>query len=213
MLITVDKETTASYDIDCQNAFTPVCPNELPTAGGTEIVDELNQQARFATYRLGSKDAHSPQAIWVADDEHPQGEAIEGDNVDVRWVAHAVPGTQGFELIKGLPKVTDYDFFVWKGIELDMHPYGNCFHDFDEKMSTGLIEFLRNHGVKTVIAGGLVTDYCVKNTVLQLLKADFEVIVNLGACRGIAKETTQAAIEEMKKCGARFIDSAQALKA
>jgi nicotinamidase/pyrazinamidase len=79
-------------------------------------------------------------------------------------------------------------------------------------MSTGLIEFLKMHNVDTVIAGGLVTDHCVKNTVLQLRRAGFKVIVNLGACRGIANDTTEQAISQMKHAGARMINSAQELR-
>ncbi len=131
--------------------------------------------------------------------------------MDQRWVSHAVPGTQGFELIAGLPSVTDYDYFVWKGIELDMHPYGACYHDFAQRMSTGVIEFLRIKGVSTVIVGGLATDYCVKTTVLQLLAAGFKVIVNLAACRGIAENTTAEAKKGMTAAGAILISSAKEL--
>lgn len=206
------KRFVASFDVDCQNTFTPVCPNELPVSDGTSIVSEINRQAQFAAYRVGSKDAHSAKAIWVVDEEHPQLSPVKGDNVDVRWVRHAEPGTRGFELIDGLPHVTDYDYFVWKGVELDMHPYGACYHDFAEKMSTGVIEFLKDKHVKTIIVGGLATDYCVKTTVLQLLKAKFNVIVNLGACRGLTEETTQDAIALMKKMGAQFINSVDELE-
>lgn len=208
MSIAVVKQNTASFDVDSQYTFTPECPNELPVPEGAAIVAELNAQAKKAQYRVGSKDAHNPQAVWVADDAHPQFSEVEGDNVDIRWVRHAEVGSKGFELIEGLPKVTDYDFFVWKGIELDMHPYGACYHDFAEKLSTGVIDFLKNKQVNTVIVGGLATDYCVKTTVLQLLRADFWVIVNLAACRGIADDTVEQAKGEMAKAGAEFIDSA-----
>jgi nicotinamidase/pyrazinamidase len=204
-------EHIASFDIDAQKTFTPLCPDELPVPEGTAIVDELNKQAQFAQYRIGSKDAHSPQAIWVADKEHPAFTPIKGDNVDIRWPVHAVPGTKGFESIAGLPKVTEYDYFVWKGVELDLHPYGACYHDFKEHMSTGLIEYLHYHGIKLIIAGGLATDYCVKTTVLQLLRAGFKVIVNLAACRGITPATTEKAIAEMKKTGAIMVQSADEL--
>jgi nicotinamidase/pyrazinamidase len=206
------KSQVASFDVDCQNTFTPVCPNELPVPEGASIVKELNSQAQFAAYRMGSKDAHSLQAVWIADEENPQFSTIAGENVDIRWVAHAIPGTLGFELIDGLPPVTQYDYFVWKGIELDMHPYGACYHDFAEKMSTGVIEYLKNKNVTTIVVGGLATDYCVKNTVLQLLSAEFKVIVNLGACRGISEETMEIAKHQMKQQGAVFIDSASQLQ-
>jgi nicotinamidase/pyrazinamidase len=175
------------------------------------IVDELNANAKFADYRIGSKDAHSPHAIWLATEDKPQLTPIHAEQVDVHWVAHAVPGTHGFELLAGLPKVTEYDFFVWKGVELDMHPYGCCYHDLTEKLTTGLIEFLQANKIDTVIIGGLATDYCVKITVLQLLKAGLQIIVNLGACRGIDPDTTQQAIKLMQQKGAVIINSAAEL--
>lgn len=197
----------ASFDVDCEYCFTSECPDELPVSGGLDIVEELNTQAAFAAYRLGSKDAHSPRADWVADDEHPPFTPIEGDNMDVRWPAHAVPGTRGFELIDGLPAVTDYDFFVWKGVELDMHPYGACYHDHARTLSTGVIEFLTRHGVTTVLVGGLATDYCVKHTALELNDAGFRVILNRAAARGVADDTTAEALQTLATEGIELIDS------
>lgn len=213
MNLNIPKAQIASFDVDCQNTFTPRCPAELPVPEGDHIVEELNAQAAFTGYRLGSKDAHSPHAVWVADDEHPPLTPLSGDNVDRYWVRHAEPGTAGFELIQGLPNVTDYDYFVWKGVELDMHPYGACYHDFAARLSTGVIEFLKQHEVRLVIVGGLATDYCVKATVLQLLKAGFAVIVNVAACRGLDPETTQHALTEMENAGAQLIESAAQLNA
>lgn len=195
----------ASFDIDAQYTFTPVCPDELPVPEGTAIVEELNCQAALASVRVGSKDAHSPCAIWVATEEHPQFSAVAGEHVDIRWNQHAVPGTRGFELIAGLPHPADYDYFVWKGVEPDMHPYGACYHDLAGKLTTGVIEFLRSRQITTVLVGGLATDYCVRTTVLQLLAAGFQVVVNLGACRGIAAQTVEAAIDEMERCGAIIV--------
>lgn len=211
MLVIDKKERVASLDVHAQNTFTPVCMDELPVPGGTEIADELNAQANFAIVRIGSKEAHNPKAIWVASEDKPQLSPIVGENVDVRWRLHSVPGTVGFNLIAGLPKVTAYDYFVWQGIELDMHPYGVCYHDINENLSTGLIEFLKVKNISTVIVGGLATDYCVKTTVLQLLKAGFKVIVNLGACRGLDEHTIATAKEEMVKNGAILISGVHEL--
>ncbi|MFX5522361.1 isochorismatase family protein, partial [Acinetobacter baumannii] len=77
----------------------------------------------------------------------------------------------GFELLDELPRPIDYDFFVWKGVEPDLHPYGACYHDLAERRSTGVIEYLRQNGVSHVLVGGLALDYCVKNTALQLRRA------------------------------------------
>lgn len=193
----VQKETTASLDVDATNCFTPTCPDEIPVPGGDEISEPLNRQSEYAAYRTGSKDAHSEKAIYNASPSHPQLSQLGAPDADVYWNKHSIPGTIGFEMIPGLPQPRDYDYFVWKGIEPDMHPYGACYHDLAERLSTGLIEFLKVKKVTTVIVGGLATDYCVKTTALQLAKAGFRVIVNLEACRGVHPDTVRNAISEM----------------
>lgn len=208
----VTKAQTASFDIDPQNGFTPVCPNELPVPEGNDIVAALNEQAQYASLRVVSKDAHPANAIWAAGKQGPQFSPVDGDNVDIRWQMHCVPGTKGFDLIDGLPPVEAYDFVVFKGVEPNMHPYGACYHDLHDQLTTGVIEYLQNKGVTTVICGGLATDYCVKLTVLQLIKAGFKVIVNLAACRGIATDTIQQAIAEMQAAGAYLIETADEIE-
>lgn len=213
MTVRIDRSRTAAFDVDAQNTFTPVCPDELPVAGGDEIAAELNAQAALAAVRVGSKDAHSPDAVWVADAERPALTPIAGHpNADLCWPVHAVPGTTGFELIAGLPDITAYDYFVWKGVEPNMHPYGACYHDLASRMSTGVIEYLEARGVDTVLVGGLATDYCVKNTVLQLRQAGFRVIVNRAAVRGVAPETSAQALEGMQAAGAELVENAAALE-
>ena len=54
-----EKKYIASFDIDAQNTFTPVCPDELPVAEGDTIAPELNAQAQFASLRLASRDAQA----------------------------------------------------------------------------------------------------------------------------------------------------------
>lgn len=188
-----NKNETASFDTDAQNGFTPECPNELPVPGGNEIALPLNVQATFACFRAGSKDAHSEHA----------------DFIGKTWPRHCEVGTYGFELIAGLPHPGDYGYFVWKGIEKSLHPYGACYHHEDwqtRKMSTGIIEVLRSRGIKNVIVGGLATEYCVKNTALQFQDAGFQVILNLAACRGIGPDDVAKAIVEMREAGIIVVD-------
>jgi nicotinamidase/pyrazinamidase len=201
-----DRSRIASFDVDAQYTFTPVCANELPVPGGDEIAAALNAQAERASIRVGSKDAHSPHAHWLSTDQQPTYSRIEAANMDMRWPLHAIVGTRGFELLDGLPRPVDYDFFVWKGIEPDMHPYGACYHDLADTRSTGVIEFLQARGVECVLVGGLATDYCVKTTALQLRRAGFRVVVNLRACRGIAADTIAAAHIEMQHAGIELVE-------
>ena len=202
------REAIASFDVDAQKCFTPLCPEELPVPQGHQIASELNRQANLASVRIGSKDAHPATAVWVATEEHPQLSPIDGyKNVDVHWNRHAVPGTCGFELVDDLPDVTEYDFFVWKGVETNIHPYGACFHDLEERLSTGVIEFLNSRGITTVLVGGLALDFCVKTTALQLCRAGFVVYVNRSACRGLDESTVATALDELQSAGAVVIDS------
>jgi len=164
---------------------------------GDKIVEALNRQAEYSMIRVGSKDAHVNGALWETTEDKPIFSEVGELNVDIRWPRHCVVGTKGGELLDDLPKETEYDYFVWKGIEKNLHPYGACYHDLSDKLSTGVIEFLKSKGIETVIVGGLATDYCVKTTALQLKKAGFEVIVNLSACRGITEETIASAVSEV----------------
>lgn len=209
----ISKQTTASFDIDAQKGFTPICPYELPVEGGDKIAVELNRQAKKAKYRIGSKDAHPDIPAWMT--ALPIGNGQPTKNLPYaphHWVSHCVCGTEGFELLDGLPHPLEYDYFVWKGMEPDVHPYGACYHDPQGKRTTGVIEWLHEKRVENVICGGLATDYCVKTTVLQLSKAGFRVFLNEAASRGIDAITTIRATHEMEKAGVIFINNSLAIK-
>jgi nicotinamidase/pyrazinamidase len=205
---------TASFHVDAMKTFTPLCPDELPVPGGHEIVPALLAQDRLARFKVGSKDAHPEDAVHVATPDAPQFSPVIGHpEVDIRWNRHARPGTDGFRLLDGLPKPINYDFFVYKGVEPDQHPYGACYHTLNwrvRKQSTGVIEWMKVNDVKNVIVGGLALDFCVKNTALQLRDAGFNVIINLAACRGISEKTIAEALEEMRAAGVVVVEDVSA---
>ncbi len=212
-MIRINKETTASFDVDPQRGFTPLCPDELPVAGGDEVATGLNSQAEFAVVRLVSKDCHPSQAPWVANSADEIMQPVEGDypDLDIKWPPHCVVGTEGNRLIPGLPTESSYDLVIEKGNNPLMHPYGACYHDLGETVSTGVIEWLKKRGIATVIVGGLATDYCVKITALQLLQAGLRIIINLAACRGVAAETSEQAIKDLRAAGIEFVASSAEL--
>ena len=202
-----------SIDVDAQKTFTPLCPAELPVAGGDTIAAELNAQAELADLRVMTKDAHSPNARWLVDNPVDMLKPTGLANADLTWVSHAIVGSEGFDLLNGLPDYHGYDYCVWKGVDPELHPYGACYHDIEERLSTGLIEWLTAKGAETVLVGGLATDYCVKHTVLQLCRSgDWQVIVNAAACRGIAEETVEQAWHEMQAAGAMVLPNAKKIK-
>ncbi|MDO5059729.1 MAG: nicotinamidase [Neisseria sp.] len=202
-----------SIDVDAQKTFTPLCPQELPVVGGDEIAAELNAQAALADFRVMTKDAHSPSAKWLVDTPEQMLQPTGLANADVTWVSHAMVGSEGFDLLDGLPDLSGYDYCVWKGVDPSLHPYGACFHDIEERLSTGLLEWLAAKNATTLLVGGLATDYCVKHTVLQLLRGGrWRVIVNASACRGIAPETVESAWQEMQEAGAIVLENVEEIK-
>lgn len=213
-MVHLQRNSTACFDVDPQRGFTPLCPEELPVPEGHHIADELNRQAKYAKFRLVSKDCHPQDAPWVAQNPEEVMTPVEGNypGLDIKWPSHCVSGTEGNRLIPGLPDENQYDLVIEKGNDPLNHPYGACYHDLAEKTSTGAIEWLTERNINTVVVGGLATDYCVKNTVLQLLRAGFTVVVNIKACRGVAAETTASAIEEMKASGAVMVDGIDQLE-
>ena len=70
---------------------------------------------------------------------------------------------------------------------------------------TDLSKNLKARGVKKVFVGGLATDYCVKNTVLDALKAGFKAVILEDAIRGIDAKAgdSERAVKEMLEKGAR----------
>ena len=182
--VTVIFEKTASHNVDPEKGFTPLCPDELPVKEGHLIVPELLGQNKLAKRRTVSKDIHPLNAEWKATPEQPQFSSVVGENLDIRWKMHCPSAQKGSELLDGL-KMLDYDYFVVKGFEPDMHPYSSCYQDLAKRISTGLIEWYKVNEITTVIVGGLALDYCVGETVIDLVNAGFQVILNLGACRGI----------------------------
>jgi nicotinamidase/pyrazinamidase len=191
--ITVVFDKTASHNVDPQKGFTPLCPNELPVPDGHNIVSELVGQNELVAYRTVSKDMHPVNAIWLATKKDPQYTIVEGENVDIRWNAHCMSGTKGAELLDGLGEMKDYDFFIAKGYEPDLHPYSSCYHDLKKSISTGLIEWYNSKNISTIIVGGLAlnmedTPLCVGETVIDLVNAGFQVILNLGSTRGLGSE-------------------------
>src|SRR6185369_16468695 len=77
----------------------------------------------------------------------------------------------------------------------------DAYSAFDE---TDLAAQLRAQKVERLVIGGLATDYCVKNTVLDALKEGFEVIAVEEAMRPVEVNPGdgERAVQEMRAAGA-----------
>ena len=204
-------ENVASLAVDPQKGFTPLCPTQLPVPDGHNISTALNFMASFAKYMTASKDWHCEQALWIANDEHPQMSPLGLVDADKYWNSHCLGGTEGAEFLDGLPHVEDFDYVAYKGMEPQIHPYSACYHDLAGTRSTGLIEWYRQKGVDTVIVGGLSYEFCVRDTVMHLAGAGFRVFLYIPATRGIFPELINKASRDMLDAGVDLVESEDSL--
>jgi nicotinamidase/pyrazinamidase len=173
--------------VDVQNDF---CPGgSLAVEHGDEVVGPLN--------RLIEEFLSRGEPVYKSRDWHPADtkhfEAYGGT-----WPVHCVQGTRGAEFHPELsrdPRVR----IVSKG-EGDEDNYSA----FD---GTTLADSLRAEGVSEVWVGGLATDFCVKQTVLDALREGFPVKAVSDAMRPVEVNPGDGAraVEEMRRAGAEIV--------
>ena len=168
--------------VDYQNDFNP--GGALAVAGGDAIAERLNELARSGGYDLvvATRDWHPP--------DHGSFAAQGGP-----WPEHCVQGTPGAELHPALDQA-QVDVVVDKGQDRTTEGYSG----FD---ATNVAELLRERAVDHVTVVGLATDYCVKNTALDALRAGFGVTVDSTAVRPVEVEPGDGrrALEEVRAAG------------
>ena len=119
----------------------------------------------------------------------------------VLWPPHCVQHTSGAEIL------LDRNFFnasVKKGMNPQYDSYSGFQNDGGAK--TDLEKFLKQEGVGKLIVYGIATDYCVKATALDGAALGYRVVLIRNLCRGVAPETSQKAIQEMKTTGVVVLD-------
>jgi nicotinamidase/pyrazinamidase len=168
--------------VDFQNDFTP--GGALAVPSGDEIAERINALAASGDYDfvVATRDWHPADHGSFAEQGGP-------------WPAHCVRGTEGAELHPALDR-GPIDAVVDKGQAPDTDGY-SAFE------ATDLASLLREHDVTGVTVVGLATDYCVKNTALDALRAGFEVTVDHNAVRGVEVNggDSERALAEVRAAG------------
>jgi nicotinamidase/pyrazinamidase len=93
---------------------------------------------------------------------------------------------------------------VKKGMDPQYDSYSGFQDDGGKKTDLG--KLLKKDGIKKVVLFGIATDYCVRATALHAIAAGYKVIVIRNLCRGVAPDTSQKAIEEIKAKGVVVLD-------
>ena len=136
---------------------------------------------------------------------HPDKNPLETIEINGRpqvlWPPHCVQGTENARIL------VDNNLFlaiVQKGRDKRYDSY-SAFQD-DGGHKTEMESILRLNGIERVVLFGIATDYCVRATALDAVRAGFQVIVIEELCRGVAPESSRKALEEMKEAGAVILE-------
>lgn len=115
------------------------------------------------------------------------------------WPAHCVAGTRGAGIHADLQPWVDDDMVFRKGCDKAVEQYSG----FEGRNAAGqsLAEVLDILDIRNVIVCGIATEYCVRNTAEDLLKAGFNVTVLQDALGYVAYRDHLTALEAMKAEG------------
>lgn len=186
MLVEIDKHT-ALVVVDVQKDF---CPGgALAVHEGDRVVPVLNK------YIEKFRKADSP--IIYTRDWHPSSHSSFRDQGGP-WPQHCIRNTQGAKFHPDLAKPRPEEI-VSKADKKD--------EAYSFFQGTELAGKLRQRGIRRLLVGGLATDYCVKETVLDGLKYGFEVYHLDDASRGVnvKPDDSERALQEMTAKGAKRI--------
>ena len=174
--------------VDVQNDF---CPGgSLAVTEGDEVVAPLNKLMREFLER--------GEPVYKTRDWHPE-KTKHFATCGGTWPIHCVQNTEGAEFHPDLlddPRIT----VISKGIDERSDGYSG----FD---GTQLAQLLRDEGVNELWVGGLATDYCVKQTVIDGVHNGFKVRALADAMRAVNvnPDDGKKALEEMKTAGAKIV--------
>lgn len=183
--------------VDVQNDF---CEGgSLGVAGGARVASEIgtllhhwtrqDQEAPAYDVVVATKDHHvDPGEHWAKPGTEP--------DFQTSWPVHCKVGTDGEAFHPNLDP-QPFDAIFLKG------EHEAAYSGFQGRTTEGtlLADWLREHGVQQVDVCGIATDYCVRATALDAHANGFETTVLTDLCAGVAPETTQSALAELKSAG------------
>ncbi len=195
--------------VDIQGDFTTLKNGSLAVDGTDETyiktvekITEKLKEAGFPIYATQDWHPHNHISFFTQHQGKKAFDVIRLRGRDqVLWPPHCVQNTPGAEILldKKLFKAV-----VRKGMDPRYDSYSGFEDDGGKK--TDLDRILKKDGIKKLVLFGIATDYCVRATTLHAIAAGYKVIVIRNLCRGVAPDTSQKAIEEIKAKGAVVLD-------
>ncbi len=196
--------------VDVQGDFTTWREGSLAVPGTDKaFVEQVKQATKTLTREgypiFGTQDWHPPDHVSFftnhAGKKPFEAIQIEG-RTQVLWPPHCVQGT---EKARVLVDNTLFLAIVKKGKDPRYDSYSGFQDDGGDK--TEMDPILKRNGIEKVVVYGIATDYCVRATALDAAAAGYKVAVIEELSKGVAPETTAAALKEMEAKGVTIFKS------
>jgi nicotinamidase/pyrazinamidase len=172
----------------------------LAAPGGVEIIPAVNRHVADAGAR--------GMPVYATRDWHPV-RTTHFTEYGGNWPPHCVQGTAGAQFHPALQLPPDA-IIVNKGDDPQRHGY-SAFEGHTSEGKT-LLEDLRARHITRVYVAGIATDYCVRQSALDALRAGLEVRVLPDAIAGIDVRPgdAQRALDEISAAGAELVPTLDA---
>lgn len=189
--------------IDIQNDFME--GGALGVAGSPAILPIVSELAYAFDNVILTQDWHPADHLSFASSH--QADPFTQINMpygpQVLWPSHCVMGSEGAEFSLPTQVVTASQAIIRKGFRKEIDSY-SAFCENDGVTQTGLAGMLKDRGISRVYFAGLALDYCVAFSAIDAVKAGFEAIVILPACRGIDPDE-QKTIKRLEDAGVHIL--------
>ncbi|AQT82762.1 nicotinamidase [Mycolicibacterium litorale] len=179
--------------VDVQNDFCEGGSLAVPGAGAVVgAINRLLAGEHGYDHVVATRDFHVDPGAHFAD---------EPDYVD-SWPRHCVAGTRGADFHPEL-NTAPFEAVFDKGAHTAAYSgfEGSADH-------TSLDEWLRARDVDEVDVAGIATDYCVRQTAADAAEAGFKTRVLVDLTAGVAPQTTEQALREMRSRGVELVQTA-----
>jgi nicotinamidase/pyrazinamidase len=158
----------------------------LAVAGGASVAERINAVTGRYDQVVATRDYHvDPGDHFSATPDYVRS-----------WPVHCVAGTAGAAFHPALDVAPIGAVFAKGG-------YAAAYSGFEgaEPGGAGLADWLRARQVTEVDVVGIATDYCVRATALDAVRAGFATAVLTDLTAGVAPSSTAAALDEMRAAG------------
>lgn len=177
--------------VDVQRDF--VEGGSLAVAGGTAVASAISDAVAAGVRRW--------DFVVATRDHHVDPGDHFSDTPDYRtsWPRHCVVGTAGVEFSPALDTSPIQAIF-------DKGEFAAAYSGFEGKSDGNtLADWLTERDVAEVDVVGIATDYCVKATALDAQRAGFVTTVLCDLTAGVAPDTTEAALLQLRDAGVALV--------